>query len=184
MRMLKCQSSFRKLATIGLLLVGGIAWSKALPAAEPTRESILSAAKKLATAYPFCALVTINADGGPSIRTMNPLPIEDEMTVWFATTDRGRKYQEMLKDPRVTVYFSNHQKAEGYVAVYGKASLIKDPSEIQKRKRGYWDKSFPGLKNLVLIKIVPQRLEVVSYKDNLHGDPETFRPATLDFGGH
>ena len=36
--------------------------------------------------------------------------------------------------------------------------------EIQKRKHAYWDTAFPGLTNLVLIKVVPERIDVINSK--------------------
>jgi len=59
--------------------------------------------------------------------------------------------------------------------------LVRDPAEIQKRKRAYWDQAFPGFKHLVLIKVVPERLEVISYKDGLTNSPEDFRPPHVEF---
>jgi general stress protein 26 len=81
----------------------------------------------------------------------------------------------------VTLYYSNHGTAIGYVAISGRAELTEDMAEILKRKRAYWDQAFPGLKNLTLIKVVPERLEVINYKAGLNNDPETFRAPAIDF---
>jgi len=64
--------------------------------------------------------------------------------------------------------------------VSGHAELTEDKAEIQKRKRAHWDQAFPGLQNLTLIKVVPDRLEVVNYKAGLNGDPESFRAPSID----
>jgi hypothetical protein len=80
----------------------------------------------------------------------------------------------------VTLYYSNHGTAIGEVALVGRAELTDDAAEIQKRKRAYWDQAFPGLKNLTLIKVIPERLEVVNYKAGLHNDPATFRAPSVD----
>ena len=76
------------------------------------------------------------------------------MTVWFATNTRSRKVQELRRDPRVTLYYSDHETAIGYVSLAGRAVLVEDMQEILKRKRAYWEQAFPGLKNLVLVKVV------------------------------
>lgn len=181
MRTYRLRALGQVLACVTLLPLLGSAWAQTAPKAKPTREAILTAARGMVKANPYCALVTLDPAGAPSIRTMNPLPLEEEMTVWFATNDRSRKVLEIKKNPLVTVYFSNHQKAEGYVAVHGQASLVSDMAEILKRKRAYWDHSFPGLKHLVLIKIVPKRLEIISYQDKLTADPDTWEGPTVDF---
>jgi hypothetical protein len=50
-----------------------------------------------------------------------------------------------------------------------------------KRKRAYWDSAFPGFKNLVLIKVVPGRIDVLNYNRGALGDPETWRTPSIDF---
>lgn len=164
-----------------LLSLSAFGWSQGPAAAPSPRETILKAARALMTAHPYCALVSVDTAGRPAIRTMNPFPPEADMTVWFATHDQSRKCREILKDPRVTVYYANHQRAEGYVALHGRATLVLDPAEIQKRKRAYWDQAFPGLKHLVLVKIVPERLEIISYKDRLNADKDTWECPSVDF---
>ncbi len=101
------------------------------------------------------------------------------MTVWMATNTRSLKVQEIRKDPRVTLYYADHAKATGYVALKGRAVLVDDMQEILKRKRAYWDQAFPGLKNLTLIKVVAERLDVVNYKRGTAIDKDTFRPPSV-----
>ena len=55
-------------------------------------------------------------------------------------------------------------------------------AEILKRKRAYWDQAFPGLKNLVLIKVVPERLDVLDYAAGTQPSSETWRPPSVEFG--
>jgi hypothetical protein len=38
------------------------------------------------------------------------------------------------------------------------------------------------LKNLVLIKVVPERLDVLDYKAGTQANPETWRPPSVEFG--
>jgi general stress protein 26 len=149
------------------------------PQAPPDRATVLAAAREIMTAQQYCALVTLDETGRPQIRTMNPFPPEEDMVVWMATNTRSRKVEEIRKDPRVSLYYSDHTKATGYVALSGKAVLVDDMKEILKRKRAYWDTAFPGLKNLVLIKVIPERLEVVNYKQGLGADPVTFRATSI-----
>ena len=98
----------------------------------------------------------------------------------MATNTRSRKVQQIRKEPRVTLYYSNHGTAIGYVALAGHAELTDDMAEIQKRKRAYWDQAFPGLKNLTLIKVIPEWLDVLNYKAGLNNDSETFRVPSID----
>jgi len=146
------------------------------------RARLIAAAREIMGAQAYCALVTIDETGRPQVRTMNPFPPEEDMTVWFATNTRSRKVREMRRDPRVALYYSDHANAIGYVQVTGHAVLVDDKQEILKRKRAYWDQAFPGLQNLVLIKVVPERLDVLSYKAGVQADPETWRTPSIELG--
>lgn len=154
----------------------------AKPATPPTRDELVAAARKVMTSQTYCALITLDASGRPSVRTMNPFPPEDDLTVWFATNDRSRKVAEMRANPRVTLYYADHAKASGYVSLSGRAVLVDDKAEILKRKRAYWDTSFPGLKNLVLVKVVPEKLDVLNYEGKIVVDPVTWRTPSIDVG--
>jgi len=158
-----------------------VAQDKSQPA--PDRAKIIAAARELIAAGTYCALITVDETGRPQVRTMNPFPPEEDMTVYMATSTRSRKVQEIRRDPRVCLYYADHTKATGYVAISGRAVLIDDMKEIQKRKRAYWDQSFdPGLKNLVLIKVVPERLDVLNYKQGVVADTVTWRTPSIEMG--
>jgi general stress protein 26 len=145
------------------------------------RAALIAAAREVMGAQKYCALVTLAEDGRPDVRTMNPFPPEEDMSVWMATNTRSRKIAQIRRDPRVTLYYANHENAIGYVAVSGRAELTEDEAEIRRRKRDYWDQAFPGLKNLVLIRVVPERIDVLNYKAGANGNPETWRTPTIEF---
>jgi hypothetical protein len=67
-----------------------------------------------------------------------------------------------------------------HVALAGRAVLVEDRAEVLKRKRAYWDQAFPGLKNIVLIKVVPERLDVLNYKAGAVADSVTWRTPSLE----
>jgi general stress protein 26 len=146
------------------------------------RAALVAAAREIMGSQTYCALVTLDAAGLPEVRTMNPFPPEEDMTVWFATNTRSRKVAAIQANPNVVLYYADHAKASGYVTLAGKATLVKDPQEIQKRKRAYWDQAFPGLENLVLIKVTPERLEVLNYKAGTKTDSVTWRTPSLELG--
>ncbi|HYK91018.1 MAG TPA: pyridoxamine 5'-phosphate oxidase family protein [Acidobacteriota bacterium] len=148
----------------------------------PDRASLIAAAREIMLAQTYCALITIDQNGRPQVRTMNPFPPEEDLTVWIATNTNTRKVQQIRKDPRVCLYYADHSKATGYVALSGKAVLVDDMGEILKRKRDYWDQAFPGLKNLVLIKVIPEELDVLNYKRGALNDRVTWRTPTVKFG--
>ncbi len=146
-----------------------------LSAQEPpnaaNRDSLISAAREIMSLQTYCGLVTVDFTGRPHARTMNPFPPEDDMTVWMATSTDSRKAREIAHDPRVCLYYADHGTAVGNVNIVGNAFLVQDPSEIRKRERGYWQQAFPDRSKLVLIKVVPEKIEVLNYKRGFHNDP-------------
>lgn len=145
------------------------------------RDSVMSAAKEIISHVKYCALVTFDSNGTANVRTMNPFPPEEDMTVWMATNTKTRKYEEIKKNPSVTLYYANHASAEGYVTITGKAFLVNDYNEKLKRKRDYWEQSFPDWKYLVLIKIVPEKIEVINYKRKMFNEPKDWAVPSVDF---
>ena len=145
------------------------------------RDSIISAAREMIAGLTYCALVTIDTTGGISIRTMNPFPPDKDMNVWMATNKHTRKYFEIQKNPNVALYYADHSKVDGYVSIKGKAVLVDDMDTKLKMKRAYWDQAFPDFNNLILIKVVPQRLEVIYYKHKLYNAEVTWDPPAVEF---
>ncbi len=145
------------------------------------RDSIIASAREFMNSQKYCALITVDSTGQPQIRTMNPFPPEEDMTVWIATNSRSRKVREIRNDSRVCLYYADHSTPKGYVAITGKAFLIDDMNEKLKRKRAYWDQAFPDWKYLILIKVVPLKLDVLNYKRGLLNDPVTWRTPSVTF---
>lgn len=145
------------------------------------RTELIAAAREIISGQTYCALITQDQEGRPQIRTMNPFPPEEDMTVWMATSTRTRKVQHIRGNPNVTLYYANHSQATGYVAISGTAELVNDRAEMIKRKRAYWDSAFPGFKNLVLVKVVPVRMDVLNYTRGALNGTETWRTPSVEF---
>ena len=139
------------------------------------REAAIAAAREIMSLQKYCALITVDSSGQPHARTMNPFPPEADMTVWIATNSRCRKVREIQNHSQVSLYYADHNEASGYVVLTGKAVLVDEMSEKLKRKRDYWDQSFPDWKYLVLIKVIPEKLEVLNYKRDLLNDEVTWQ---------
>jgi general stress protein 26 len=164
-----------------LLLAVGICTAQPDRKTAPSRDSLISAAREIMGMQKYCALITVDSTGHPHARTMNPFPPEEDMTVWIATNSRSRKVQEIRKNPNVCLYYADHKVAHGYVAINGKAVLVDDMSEKQKRKREYWDQAFPDWKYLILIKVIPEKLDVLNYARGGSNEPVTWRVPTMVF---
>jgi general stress protein 26 len=151
------------------------------PTALAGRDSIIAAAREIIGMQKYCALITVDSSGRPHVRTMNPFPPEDDMTVWIATNSRSRKVKEIRNNPQVCLYYANHSQATGYVSITGKAVLVDDMNEKLKRKREYWNQTFPDWKYLILIQVIPERLEVINYKRGMLNDSVTWSTPSIEF---
>src|SRR5512138_2907430 len=143
-------------------------------------SNMLMAAREIIAGQTYCALITLDASGQPQIRTMNPFPPEEDMSIWMATNSRSRKVQEMRANPRVSLYYANHKEATGSVVIHGDAVLVDDMAEKLKRKRAYWDQSFPDWQYLLLVKVIPGEVEVLNYRCSFLNDPVTWRVPMID----
>ena len=90
------------------------------------RDTMIVAARDIISQTTYCGLVNIDSNGQPQVRTMNPFPVEDDLVIWFATSRGSRKVGEFRNNPKVAVYFANHNTAIGYVNIFGKAEVIDD----------------------------------------------------------
>ena len=155
----------------------GVAWAE--DKQPPDRKKILEAAREIIAGQTYCALATVDETGRPQVRTMNPFPPEEDMTVYFATSSKSRKAEQIRRDPRVCVYYADHKSATGEVMLSGKAVLVDDEKEIKKRYREYWKMAFPDQKLLVLIKVMVDEVEVLNYKQGLNNDKVTFKAPSI-----
>jgi|WetSurSiteA1Bulk_404760.scaffolds.fasta_scaffold02118_1 general stress protein 26 len=172
--------SFSFLVFITLVFHPFIAFSQSTLSPIP-RDTLLQAAFDIVKSTPFCALVSVDADGQPQARTMNPFPVEKDWVIWFATSRNSRKVSDIRNNPRVSVYFADHSAAKGYVNVAGTAVIIDDRELLVKMKRDYWEGIPNWQDRFVLIKITPKSLDVVNYARGLSGDPVTSAAPRLVF---
>jgi general stress protein 26 len=112
---------------------------------------------------------------------MSPFPAPEGFVIWFATSRYSAKVQQIRHDPKVSVYYADHAKGDGYVVIEGKAEILDDKKLLLQKKRDYWD-GIPGWKELfVLIKVVPKKMEVVNYRHGVSNDPKTSKAPSIDF---
>jgi general stress protein 26 len=149
---------------------------------EPTRENVMAAAREIMQAARYCALVTVDADGAPRARTVAPLPPvpgEDPLVVWIATRPATRKVAEIRAEERVVLYYFDARREE-YATLAGRARLVEQRSEIERRSAGLDRELYPDWpEDCLLIAVEPERLEVQGR--GLEPDPVTWRPAGIDF---
>jgi general stress protein 26 len=173
--------TFSPLVFVLLMLAPGVSTVRSQPELPLSRDSLLAAAREIMGLQKYCALITVDSVGHPHARTMNPFPPEADMAVWFATNSRSRKVREIRDNPAVCLYYADHKEARGYVAITGRAVLVDDTAEKMKRKRDYWEQAFPDWKYLVLIKVIPEHLDVLNYARGGRNDPTSWKVPSVEF---
>ena len=146
-----------------------------------SRDALISAAREIMTNTRYCALITTGRDGRVHARTMDAFVPEADMTVWLATNPRSRKVTEIRRNPKVTLYYFDRESA-AYVTIYGTARLVNNKSEKAKRWKDDWKAFYPDRdKSYLLIKVTPERIEVVNINKGIVGVSPTWQPLSVDF---
>ena len=65
------------------------------------QDAVIAAMREIMGMREYCALVTLDPSGQPQVRTMNPFPPEQDMTVWMATNNHNRKAEDIRNCARV-----------------------------------------------------------------------------------
>jgi len=115
---------------------------------------------------------------------IDAFPPDERMVIWFATNPKSRKVAEIRKDPRVTLYYADVKSpGQGYVTVLGRARIVTDPAEKQKRWKTGFEVFWPDKsEGYLLVEVTPDRIEVMSPEHGINGDPVTWTPAIIQMG--
>lgn len=170
-----CVKAVTLLTMLGLLL------PVSLTAQVVSEDSLVLIAREIIEAANYVALISLDANGHPQARVMDPFPPEDDMTVWLATNPRSRKVEQIRADTRVTLYYFD-ASGLGTVTLMGTARLVNDSAEKARRWKAGWEAFYPDRdSSYLLIEVRPDRMEVVSVKHGLRGDPVTWTPDRVEF---
>jgi general stress protein 26 len=148
----------------------------------PSKGALIAAAAELMREARYCALVTLDAQGSPQAREMDPFPAEADLTVWLGTNLKTRKIGEIRREPRVVLYYQA-PGGTGYVTLRGRASVVADAVEKAKRFKPEWKAFYKDEHrgaDYALIRVTPERLEIVSAKHGIATAPDAWAPAVLD----
>lgn len=153
-----------------------------LPQPAPSPAAIRSAAFDVMRAARYCTLITVDEDGQPQARIVDPLVSEAEGSIWIATNPLTRKVKEIQNHPRVALMFFN-EKAGEYVALRATARVVTSAAEKAARWKAEWQPFYQEQSrgsDFMLFELRPTRFEVSSPRHQLNNDPKTWRPVILD----
>lgn len=125
-----------------------------------SRTESMQKLKELIEDIDFCMLTTIEGDRLRS-RPMSTQQFELEGYLWFFTSDNAHKVEDITKDPRVNVAYSDAD-SDRYISVSGHGSIIRDRTKIEELWSPVLKAWFPdGLEDpsLCLLKVAVEQAE-------------------------
>ena len=149
--------------------------------ADISSDSLFKVAHMIIDSARCSVLVSVDEEGRPHAREMDPFDPDENMVIWFATNPNTRKVQQIRNNPNVAVFYYD-TKGMSYVSINGKAELVNDPAEKERHWKTYWKRYYPDRdKDMILIKVIPERMELISYKYKLFWKNESFMPQYIEF---
>ena len=125
-----------------------------------SKQDSVKKLKELLEAIDFCMMTTI--DGGQMrCRPMSTQAAEFDGEVWFFTRDNTHKMDEIAKDDRVCLGYSNPND-NTYVSVSGRGEISKDRAKMEELWNPILKAWFPdGLDdpNICLMKVTAEHAE-------------------------
>ena len=137
---------------------------------DSTPTDLTKVAREIIVDAGNCALITLDENGAPSVRAMDPFLPENDFTIWLGTNSKSRKVDQIKSDPRVTLYYFD-VNASAYVTIRGNAEIVNSTKEKKNRWKKAWEAFYPDFpEGFSLIKVSPVWLEVISEKHGVLGD--------------
>lgn len=169
------------LTFVVLILSTSPGFSQKTESNDSLNNELMNAAREIMMSANTCALITIDEDGNPRVRAMDPFLPENDFTVWFGTNPKTRKVSQIKNNPKVTLYYLDSDES-GYVTIHGSAQIVNEESEKEKRWKEEW-KAFYQNKadDYVLIKVSPEWMEVISYTRGFVSNTSTWEPPVVIF---
>lgn len=142
---------------------------------------IKNAARDIIVSANTCALITLDENNVPMVRTMDPFQPDSDFTIWFGTNSKSRKVNQLKNNPTVTIYYPEKNNT-GYVVIHGEAQLIDDPNAKENHWKPEWEAFYPDKsEGYLLIKVVPKWMEVLNIPQGIMGDPVTWETPVVHF---
>ena len=94
--MKKINKSIYLIFTI-FLLIPSVGFNQNNEHLDSLNNKLINAAKEIMTSAETCALITLDHEGRPRVRAMDPFLPESDFTVWFGTNPKSRKVDQIKK---------------------------------------------------------------------------------------
>lgn len=139
------------------------------------QKIIINAKIQIENTY-YTTLITVDEKGQPRARVMETFEPEKDFVIWMGTNPKSRKVQQIKKNSKATMHFFDRSKM-GYVSLMGNAFIVND-NEIKSQKwKKAWEQFYKNqTDDYMLIKFIPETLELIGMVDGFTGDSLTWAP--------
>lgn len=145
------------------------------------QEAVISTAREMIESAKYCALITLDKTGHPDARIMDPFPPGEDMVIWLGTNLNSRKVKQIKNDLRVSLYYQA-PNLTGYVLIKGNAHIVDDTLKKQTYWKKEWSRFYSENKSdYVLIKVLPDILEIIDFEHGITGDSKTWAVPFVQF---
>lgn len=173
-------STFTFILVYLILAVTGNLVAQEPSGGEMDGDSLISVAKEYIQSARYCTLITVDSTGYPHARVMDPFSPGNDMIIWLGTNRLSRKAVEIKANSKVNLFYYDN-KGTGYVSISGDACLIDDSEKKLQYWKPEWERFYENKKNYILIKVIPEKLEVLNYQRGIYGDRETWKTPSVEF---
>ncbi len=145
-------------------------------------EAVVTSARKTIRRGYDCFFVTVDGAGTARLRLVTPIIIEPDLTIWIAAHSRSRKVAEIRAGSPVSLGFRRRHARFVYAAFWGRAEILADAETKRRQWRWVLWASFTSgwdHPDYVLIRFVPERLEVLDFYANVLRRPIGLSPVAL-----
>jgi general stress protein 26 len=140
---------------------------------ENNKNFIKEIALEIINSSEYSVLTTIENNYSYT-RTMDHFEVENDFIIYMGTNIDSRKVNQIKNNNNVNVHFNSNQN-DGYVSIYGNASISNDTNLKNKFWKEDWDKFYPDKSKYRLIIIKCKSFEIISEKYNITGDSITWK---------
>ncbi len=143
-------------------------------------QKIMQVARQIVDSAYYGTLITIDGNGQPKARIMEPFHPDKHFEIYLATNPHSRKVSEIKNNNMASLHYFDKRNL-GYVSFYGKAFIVTDDSLKKTLWKPGWERFYKNRDNdYMLIKFMPRYLEVISIASGLTGDPQTWAPSRVN----
>lgn len=161
-----------------IITVSGISTAQEQKPPGNNPDTLMSLAREYMGSVRYCTLITVDSTGYPHARVMDPFQPEENMEIWLGTNRYSRKVPEITANSKVTLFYYN-DKGNGYVSLEGNAYLVDDANKKKEYWKTEWERFYQNKNDYILIKVIPERLDILNYEHKIFGNVKTWRTPSV-----